>query len=364
MRYDVAIVGGGVIGSAAAYELSSRGVGVVVFDDPRAPARATSAATGLLVVGRGGREQTEHARLAELSLQLFELWVGTLERELGEDFGFRRGHVLRVAQTDREAAKLLRAVEVAVKHGGKARWLSAEEVRGAEPLLTGMPQSGAAIFETEATIDPERFLWGLRKISCRRGGQIILEPVRALRQVGFRWRVEGEERSVEVEEVVLAAGFRSMDLAESLGLSLPLYPVRGVAFASVAPREARFAVTCAGLQMVPREGQKVLVGSTVEKDEYSPVVAPAVLAALKRQLAALFPWLEQATTIQVRCGIRPGSKIRRPIVGRIPRYSGLSVAVGHYRSGLALAPLTAQTIREILFHEPSSGASEVWRWPD
>ncbi len=364
MRCDVVIVGGGIIGSAAAYELASQGVDVTVFDDPLSLGKATRAATGLLVVGRGQRVRTEHAQLLQLSLALFEPWIRGLEKRAGKELGFRRGSVLRVARTERESTRLRLAVELAVSRGEEAEWFTAEQVREAEPLLAEVEQYGAARFEIEAVVEPERLLDALRRGCQTLGVRILPEFVKGLEPTGLGWRVYGEERKVETDKVVLAAGFASIPLAQSLGLSLPLIPVRGISIAAVVPLKAQFAFTYAGLQVVPRQGTKVVVGSTLEKHEGLPVIAPAKLAELKRQSQSFFPWMARRIAVEVRCGVRPGSAIGRPIVAKVPRYPGLSVAVGHYRSGVVLAPLTGQTIREILFSERLSGASLVWRWPE
>lgn len=363
MRYDVAIVGAGIIGSAAAYELAARGLAVVLFDALQAAGKATLAATGLLVGGHGANVDSESASLLRLSLRLFEPWVLALEQELGERLGYERGGVLRVAATDREAMRLMRAVEFAVKRGEDAQWLTEEQAREQEPLLAQATQRGVARFVTEGKVDPGRLLCGLQRIAVKLGVWLLPEAVTKLERVGARWRVRGEAHVVEANEVVLAAGFASVRLAEALGISLPLYPVRGVSFECVVPSPVPSALTCSRVQVVSRAGMKLVVGSTLEKNQSQPIIAPRALAELKRQCAKAFPWMGRASIVKARCGIRPGSKIGRPVVGRVPRYHGLTVAVGHYRSGLVLAPLTSRTIREIVLGEPLSGASEFWRWP-
>lgn len=363
MRTDVAVVGGGIIGSAIGYELARSGLSVRLFDSPALRGQATSAATGVLVAGRGRAAPGSLQSLIEESLALYPSWAAELEQSAGKEVGFHSNAVLRLALNEREARVLEGAMDWALRHGKRAEWLSSAAAAELEPLLRGVLCVGAARFENEGFVATSRLVAALRTGIERFGGTIVSSTVTQAVHTGRHWELQADSVRVRADHLVLAGGFSSALLAQRMDIALPLYPVRGVSFSvSGVPRLSQ-ALILGGLQVVPQSLTEVMVGSTVERDEHLPAIAVVRLGELRHRSSAICPWLKEGSILSVRCGIRPASRIGRPIVGAVPGYSNVVVAVGHYRSGLALAPLTAKTVLENLSGGPASEVSRFFAWP-
>lgn len=362
MSYDVAIVGGGVIGAAIAYELAANGVTTIVFDDPAALGKATAAATGLLLEGTRGPRDGRHASGLAASLAMYPAWVEELERQSGVHVGYKPGRVLRVALDAHEECRLRRWAEQQSSCDNGVRWLSAADVVQRELWLEGTVR-GALWHASEATVEPGALLSALWLGSARGGVALVRSRVVRLSPIGRGWEIEAQERHVSASEVVLAAGYHTAELAAGLGVSLPLRPVRGTAYAVRPGFRSAHAVLARNLRLVPRPSGDLIVGSTVEPGVADPRIGTHELAELRARSEEFFPVLRGIPIVAVWTGIRPGTPVRHPIVARVPQRPGLVIATGHHRSGFALAPLTAKVVREILCGAPDTDAGRLFAWP-
>lgn len=359
--WDIAVVGGGIVGSAIAYELCVAGLGVAVFDDSRWPGKASVAASGLLIAGQDGLETTRSGRAIGESLRLYPDWVARIERAAGVAVHYVPGSVLRVAANEAEEARL-RAVwkEAQVAHA-ECDWIGPEEL--AQILERPSTFRGAIRFLSEATVAAERLLRALRQVCMANRAMWEDSAVREIRHVRGGWELVTSTMTVRAAELVLACGYRTVQWADRLGFPLLLHPVRGMAYRVLDPRAGSAAVVAGAMHAVSQAEGFVIVGSTVERGQGTPRISASSFARLRTRSLAAFPWLQHEPVVEVRCGIRPGSRVGRPVVARVPQGSGLIVACGHYRSGFALAPLTARVVREIVFGTSRSDGARWFAFP-
>jgi glycine oxidase len=142
--------------------------------------------------------------------------------------------------------------------------------------------------------------------------------------------------------VLLAAGAWSGPIAASIGLELPVVPVRGQMMAvSNVPALLRHAFHGHQGYLTPRPSGELLVGATVEHVGFERAMTPEGLAHLVNGAIAVLPALKGRPITRTWCGFRPGTPDDMPILGPWPGVEGLYVATGHYRNGIPLAPATA-----------------------
>ena len=77
--------------------------------------------------------------------------------------------------------------------------------------------------------------------------------------------------------------------------------------------------------------------------------------ALQRGARELVPSLAHGEIASTWAALRPGSPDGLPILGPVPGWDGLSVASGHYRNGILLAPITGRLMAQLL----TEGKAEV-----
>ncbi|HEY8491724.1 MAG TPA: FAD-dependent oxidoreductase, partial [Dehalococcoidia bacterium] len=224
---DVAIVGGGVIGCAVAYELARRGVRAVVLERGRVGAEASSASAGMLaplteasslgpLVGPALAALERHRELAE-----------AVREDAGIDVELRETGILRAAFDEAEAADLR---ERLAWQGGllPLYWLDGPAARAEEPALS--PEVTAAVLSPrEAQLNPGRLVEALAAAAVHRGATVEegVEVDGLLTQGHRVTGVRAGSRTWAAGTVVLAAGSWSGLYGSWLGLRLPVRPVKG-----------------------------------------------------------------------------------------------------------------------------------------
>ncbi len=343
-RATVVIVGGGVMGCAAAFELSRRGIGVTVLERSVPGAEASSAAAGIL----GAQVESHHrgpgADLALLGRELYAKLVADVEAASGIAVGYRRSGVLKVAYGARELAGVERERSWQKKQKLRIARLTPAALRQREPALS-RTLAGAVWFEDDATLDPPQLLAALRIAAEKSGARF--------RSGAFVKRValdDGRAVGVELDDgelvrgthVVLAAGSWTSLISPEGGDAPRVVPARGqiVELKTSVPLLSAvvFGPDC---YLVPRADGRLLIGSTLEFVGFRRGVTAGAVAKLLAAAIRLVPALEAAELHRTWSSFRPYTEDELPLLGpsAIP---GLLSMSGHYRNGILLAPISAK----------------------
>ena len=152
---------------------------------------------------------------------------------------------------------------------------------------------------------------------------------------------------IEADAVVLAAGVWSPDLARSIGLNLPVLPVKGQVMSLRAlgkrPRQVVWSGEC---YLVPRPDGEIVLGATEEEGNYDARPTLAGVNRLTEAALEVVPAAGGFVVDRVWAGLRPAAPDRHPIVGWAPGVEGLMIATAHYRNGVLLGPLTGRRVAE------------------
>ncbi|HWC07545.1 MAG TPA: FAD-dependent oxidoreductase, partial [Solirubrobacterales bacterium] len=95
--------------------------------------------------------------------------------------------------------------------------------------------------------------------------------------------------------------------------------------------------------LVPRGDGRLIVGATVEEQGYDTTVTAGGVHELLREAYRLLPEVAEMELLGAVAGLRPGTPDNLPRIGP-GAIAGLTLATGHYRNGILLAPLTAERI--------------------
>ncbi|OGO53446.1 MAG: glycine oxidase ThiO [Chloroflexi bacterium RBG_16_68_14] len=345
------VAGAGIIGCAIAYELSRRGVSCLLLDSRRAGMAATNAAAGILAPLAEFRRPDALVHLGLASLRLYPEWVERLREQAPEvDVEFARNGVLRVAFDGEEMAELRAGLRYQAELGMELIELDGATVREVEPRLSPRIVGGVLCPE-EGQVSNQMFTIALSRAARKRGVRII-ESCPAL---GFRARdgrvvaVRTPQGEFACDRLVLAAGPWTRPLARKLGVDVPTRPMRGQMLAMggmVTPIHA--VVWGARGYLVPRANGLVFAGATVEDVGFRLRTTKAGLAQVRRAACELVPQLRHASEHFSWVGLRPGSPDGLPIMGPLPGWENVTVATGHFRNGILLAPITGQLIAQAI----------------
>ncbi len=355
---DVVIIGGGVIGLSAAYELAGQGVAVRVLEQSQFGQEASWAGAGILPPCRLSESVTDEDRLRAESFALWPIWSQRLREETGIDNGFVNcgGVELPVSGSRAECneiAILWRSRGVTVEE-----W-SGAELQQREPGLNRELERAVALPELCQVRNP-RHLKALIAGCARRGVELSPgTPVIGFEQSGTRVvAVQTPHGDVSADQFVVCGGAWSRSLLAQAGVEFSLEPVRGqMVLLNALPLPTRRVIEVGPRYVVPRADGRVLIGSTEERVGFDKSNTAEAIGELIRFGTELVPALKSARLERCWSGLRPHRPSGEPFIGRAvsngePR-ENLFVAAGHFRLGLTLSPVTAVRVRQLLL--PDAG---------
>ncbi|UNZ16908.1 FAD-dependent oxidoreductase [Streptomyces sp. 891-h] len=342
----VVVIGAGIVGAAAAYELVRAGAEAVLVDAVH-EGRATAAGAGIICPWTGRVADP----LAVAGAGHYPGLLAALAEDGRTDVGHRKVGALVLLPPDGEAAEQVRtrvtARAAADPHAGEVTTVDAAEARRLFPALghsgggfagTALHLSGAARLDgrrLQAALVAAAERHGLRALS----GTASLE-VRDGRVRGVR--VAGE--LVSADAVVAAAGAWSPALLGPAGVHIDVVPQRGQIVHLRLPGSdtSDWPVVLpsgSGHYLLTFDDSRVVVGATREDGTgFDHRVTAGGLAEVLRHALAVAPRLADATHLENRVGFRPTSPDGQPLLGTVAALEGLVVANGLGSGGLTAGP--------------------------
>ncbi len=365
-NYDVLIVGGGVIGLSLAWELSQHGAKVCVVDHGQLGKEASWAGAGMippgpaqsLNEGSNWDAATPFEQLAGLSQQLHVEWHERLLELTSIDNEYRADGAIHLAFGNEEAQVLDEKAERWRQLGIAYQAIDAGELSEFEPALASQAAKFARVYHLpgETQLRNPRHLQALLA-ACQMAGVALRPGVAVHRFAVSKNRLSQAMTSdgpIAAEQFCLAAGSWTGQLAASLGLELPVRPVRGQIVLLKGPSGLfRRTINVGPRYFVPRRDGRLLVGSTQEEVGFLKENTAEGVGELMRFAQSITPDIAQLPIETCWSGLRPGTADDLPYLGQLPELENGWVATGHFRSGLQLSPATAVVMRSLMLGQES-----------
>jgi D-amino-acid dehydrogenase len=387
------VIGGGIVGSAAAFFLAEAGLRVTLVDNED-PGAATLAGAGIVAPSASLRPAGPWLDLALAAGAFYPEFIAELRGEGVSETGFDTPGLLFLATDAAEQDKLgeVRQVISARRDAGAALTGDVTELDGAEvrrlfppvwPGCRAVHVSGAGRVNGRTLLEALRA--GLRRrgvtiisgrgtvrlgapgaggttsaggTTGRTAGAGIPGRAAAPRAMTEReWSIRVEGRPTRADVVVCATGAWTYGWDDADGVSVPVYPQRGqIVHLDMAPAPTGGWPIVTGFgshYLVTFPKSRVVAGAT--REDYAGFdyrVTAGGQAEVLREALRVAPGLAAASVIETRIGFRPASPDGVPVIGLLGGRPGIVVATGLGPSGLTLGPYVGALAAGLARGEP------------
>ncbi|MEH1912816.1 NAD(P)/FAD-dependent oxidoreductase [Nostoc sp.] len=377
---NVVIIGCGVVGAAIAYELSLvKGLKITVCDRQPPAQASTGAALGVLMGVISQKIKGKAWQMRQTSIQRYETLIPELEALTGRKIPFnRQGILMLLSDSSLEGMSAWeKLVEVRHSQGWNLEiWDTAKlqnicpQVDVYDGLHLREKVTGAVYSPQDRQIDPTALTLALVKAAQQNGvtfkfGVTVLDAPTSTPESSpqFCNQLETTEGKIAADWFVVSAGLGSTPLTAKLNQIIDIRPVLGQALHMrvghpLGNHDFQPAITGNDVHIVPVGGGDYWVGATVEFSSNGDEIPPnqELLESVREQAIAFCPGLATAKIIRTWSGLRPRPEGRpAPVIGKLPGFSNVLLATGHYRNGVLLAPATAYAIREMIISQGIGG---------
>ncbi|MGN7296324.1 glycine oxidase ThiO [Ferdinandcohnia sp. SAFN-114] len=347
-RYEVVVIGGGIIGCSIAYYLATAQMDVALFDGGQIGAKTTKAAAGMLGAHSESdgdfslffpfarSSQFEYIRLKD---ELFDL--------SGIDIGYRNGGIIKLALTENEMQDLHSLLK---QHTVKE--LSRQELQCMEPGISDAVL-GAAYIKDDVNVIPTNTCEAFAKSAVILGASIFDScNVYEIEKHENNYIVKTAKGNVKAKYIVIATGVYSNHLFQNLGISEQLSPVKGESIIVQHEKPLlQHTLFHDKSYIVPRNNGKLVIGATMIPDDWSESInldsVESLINKAKMMLPSSANWKIEGFT----SGLRPTTFDGHPFIGRHPEEEQILIACGHFRNGILLAPATGKMIRDLILNK-------------
>ena len=347
---DIVIVGGGIVGMAAAYYLAKSGVPSVVVERDAIGSHASGFAYGGLSPLSGFGIPGPQAEIAMTGMRLHRELSKMLLEETGIDVDFRMRSSLALAFTEAEVQKLRASLSWQQQQPGyTVRWLDPAEARRVEPRIAD-ETLGATLTEGGGAVEPYRLVLALTRAAERLGVRVRHGRVIGLRRDGGRVTGVVLERAVlRCAAAVLALGPWSAEASSWIGVPIDVRPLKGQIIRLQAPGPPVVCSVGWGHNYATTKTDGLLWAGTTEEeagfDEDSTLAARDEIGSA---LLKMLPAMADAQLAQQTACLRPVASDGLLVLGRVPGLDHVYVATGGARKGILYGPAMGQAIADLV----------------
>lgn len=373
---EILIIGGGIVGTSAAYHLAEHGHDVTLLERGDIASEASGVnAGGLGGLGWGSMPDLQ-AYLTMGSLEIFK----SIQLDQGYDIEFRQSGTMQAIQNDEHYVFARDRVLALRSQGYQVALLNSREARSLEPDLDPS-LCGCVYMPRRGQADPQKATRALAALAARSGARLRTQyPVTTVQtQEDGRYFVETAHNDFLARTLVIAAGAWCADIGAWLGLHIPIIPVRGQMWAT-EPIPARVFHTISSTESVfhwqrfpkddaqsppelthwgPRRRTRhlygrqrrdgaIIFGGDRQAVGYDTTPDPAGIEVNYGQAAEVLPFLLDLTIAQTWAGLMPFSLDGAPLIGRIPQRQHLYIVSGLASSGFGRGPMAGKLLADYI----------------
>lgn len=378
---DVIVIGAGVIGTSVAYFLTEKNYKVLLIDKADAASGTSSHcdAAAMLTDKQPGAD----AALGFASIGHFV----ELSKKLSMDFEFKQSGSLYVCETEFEYEFATKYIDSLTSEGYPVHMVDKKELSDREPYLA-TDLTGGFWSDVCCQMNPFKLCFALIEESKKKGLDMALySPVLSMRKEGDDYIVSTPEKSYTSKNVVNCAGHWAPHIGRMLGISIPIYPRKGVILLTEKTinlchqkvQEYGYLVTKfhpgterhldplieennVSFTIQPTNDENFLIGSSRNFVGFDTSIEPEIAQGIAKRALRFFPILKDLNCIRAYAGLRPFVPDHLPIISQVDNLPGYYIAAGHEGDGISMAPITGILISQMINNEIPDLSLEPFRF--
>lgn len=363
---DVVIIGGGIIGCACAYYLASESVRNITVLEAKEIGLGGSSRNG-----GGVRQSARDPRELPLAMYAVENMWPTLHEELGMSVEYCKRGNLRLGITEKHRQKLEKLAETCISQGLAMRMLDRKEILEINPYV-GPQVSCASWCPTDGHANPMLATLAFYRKARQMGVRFELNsPVIRLEKVhGAMHRVITPTAVYEADRVVLAAGFESRAIANTVGIDIPMN--REFSEATISEAYPAMFDQMIGTADADFYGHQTAHGSFVfggtsglethDSDYPTPVTSSITAPGIIRAVTKYFPALEGLKVTRTWSGWRDMCVDHIAVISKVEEVPGLILGCAFTGHGFGIAPIAAKLLSELALDKETTLPVDAFRY--
>lgn len=363
---DVVIIGGGVIGCATAYYLAMQGVkNITVLE-------ATEIGVGGSSRNGGGvRQSARDPRELPLAMYAVANMWPTLHEELGMSVEYCKKGNLRLGITEKHQKKLQNLADTCIAQGLPMRMLDRKEILEVNPYV-GDRVTCASWCPTDGHANPMLTTLAFYRRALQLGVTFeMYSPAIRLEKIrGAIRRVYTEKEVYEAPHVVLAAGFESRALANTVGIDIPM--TREFSEATISEPFVHLFDQMIGTADADFYGHQTAHGSFVfggtsgiethDSDYPRPITTSITAPGIIRAVIKYFPILENLKVTRTWSGWRDMCVDHIAVISKVDEIPGLVLGCAFTGHGFGIAPIAAKLLSELTMGQETTLNVDAFRY--
>jgi len=349
---QIVVLGGGIIGLSAAFELAKRNIQVTLLEKGSFGGQATGAAAGMLApYSEIGEDPDDFFRMCQKSLDLYPKWQQTVREVSGKYFEYTQSGSLHVVF--HEADELV----LETRNSWQEAWgVRAEIVRGKalfelEPQLT-REAIAAMYYPDEHHIYAPDYVKALI-IACQKLGVQLFDHCG---EVSFakldhnQITIQTSQKGIfSADQCIVANGAWTTLLEKTLDMVLPIFPIRGQICAyNLGQERVNHMIFSSQGYVVAKENGTLVCGASEDIAGYDNSITEKGILRLKKWSERLYPFLSKEQPYHTWAGLRPATQDGYPLIGRLPHLPNMIIASGHYRNGILLSVINSIIVADLI----------------
>lgn len=363
--YEVAVIGGGIIGCAVAYYLSESGRDCILIEKNDIASGTSSRCDGNVTIV--DKDPGFDSHMSMVSQRLIE----ELHHKLNIPFEYRKLGSILVCDNEEEMEAAVDWVQTQREAGLKFNVLDPQDIRNESPYFADDIPGGLEC-ETDSLINPYLFCYSLiDKAETDYGLTVRTQTEVTNLTKNDDFTISTTNGEICAKMVVNAAGVWAPYIGQMINIDIPIQPRKGHIlvgsrqepvmmrnvmefgylmnkFGRERIADERTAKHGVALVLEPTESQNFLLGSSRQFVGYDASIDIRVVETIARRALRFFPKMDDFKIIRTYTGFRPFTEDHLPIVSAVEEVPGFYIAAGHEGDGISLATGTGKLIEEMI----------------